>query len=249
MKFRKESFDCKYGDKKVKWWLDGGTEHLPTIYLMKCAYDWRVYDENDELVKESLWARLRTKKDAVEWVKGFDNAIDEAKQKELEAEQARQEAVKLELQDEKNFNDMYVTPVKCDFNNKVDDMINVKIFSMSKLNSLGEGYAYNKKHNKEPQTRQAKIQEIKKVSCDVYDEFIFDFYNCSLSNSFTGGGSSIDDEMFEGYDNYFDLTPELKKHYDDNCYELVTIVIAENRKPVVVNPEGFNYIRYAGVVA
>lgn len=248
MKFRKETVDTKYGDKMTKWWLDGGTKHLPTIYMLKGGYDWRVYDENDEMIKESLWAKLRTKKDAIEWIQGYDQAIDEsiANEARLESERLKENAIIRE--EEQAYNESFIKDVDVVFDKKVGDFINVQMFSLSKLNSFGDGASFNKRYGRQLKSSSAKIEHIKEVSQSEYDEFVFDFYGCSLSNSFSGGGTAIDNKEIEGYDSYFELPPELREFYNNNCYELVTVVIAKNRKPVVVNPQGFTYIRYAGLV-
>lgn len=249
MKFVKENCVSQYGDNLVKWWLKEGTKHLPPLYIMKSGYGWYAYNENDELIKESLFADLRLKKHAIEWLKSYDKNKDNQIAEE-QAEQAKYDAKQAELKRiEDEYNESFKKDVDINFNAKVGDVISVKMFSLSKLNSLGDAYAFGLEYNHGQISSNAKIEEIKYVSQEVYDEFVDSFYNSSLANSFSGGGTYIDNDEINGYASYFDLPEHLREYYNKNCHDLVTIVIADKRQPIVVNPHGYQYVRYAGLVA
>lgn len=249
MKLVKENCVSKYGDSIVKWWLKEGTKHLPALYFIKGAYSWCAYDENDKLIFESMDANLRLKKDAVSWIESYDELRDIQLAKEAEEEAQRQAEYAEQIRVENEYNESYKKDVENNFNAKVGDVINVQLFTLSKLNSLGDGYVYDKDCGYNPQVNKAKIEEIKVVSQEVYDEFVDSFYNSSLSRSFSGGGNCIDSDEINAYNSYMDLPSELREYYNKNCYDLVTIVIADKRLPIVVNPHGYDYVRYAGIVA
>ena len=192
---------------------------------------------------------LRLKKHAVEWLKSYDENKDIQIAKE-EAEHAEYEAKHAEIRMmEKEYNESFKKDVDVNFTAQVGDIIRVKMFSLSKLNSLGDAYVYGLEYGYEPTSSNAKIEEIKVVSQAEYDGFVDMFYESPISGSFSGGGNYIDNAEINKYNSYTDLPNHLRDYYDKNCYDLVTIVIAEKRHPIVVNPHGFTYARYAGLVA
>ena len=249
MKLVKENCVSQYGENLVKWWLKDGTKHLPSLYIMSSGYNWCAYDANDKLIYESLCADLRLKKHAVEWLKSYDENKDIELAKEA-AEQAEYDAKHAELKRiENEYNESFKKDVDVNFTAQVGDIVRVKMFSLSKLNSLGDAYVYGLEYNYNPTNSNAKIEEIKVVSQAEYDAFVDSFYDSSLSSSFSGGGTYIDNAEINKYKGYADLPNHLRDYYDKNCYELVTIVIADKRHPIVVNPQGYTYVRYAGLVA
>ena len=249
MKLVKENCVSQYGENLVKWWLKEGTKHLPSLYIMKSGYNWCAYDENDKLIYDSLCADLRLKKHAVEWLKSYDDNkdIEIAEEKAERAEYDAKQAELKRLEDE--YNESFKKDVDVNFNAKVGDVIRVKMFSLSKLNSLGDAYAYGVEYKYQPVSSNAKIEEIKNISQDEYDKFVDSFYDSSLANSFSGGGTYIDNAEINKYKSYMELPEHLREYYDKNCHDLVTIVIADKRQPIVVNPHGYQYVRYAGLVA
>ena len=249
IKLVKEAVMTSYGSKEIKWWLPEGTKYLPKIYLIKGAYEWHVYDENDNRIVENFHAGLRTKKDAIAWVEAFDGEKDEQITREKEEEEARDAKHAETRRIEKEYNESFKKDVDVNFDSKVGDTINIKMFTLSKLNSMGDGLTFNMDYGRALAVSKGKIEEIKVVSNKEYDEFVCDFFDCSLSDSFSGGGTTIDDSRIEEYNSYMDLPQELREFYNRNCYDLVTIVMSDNRQPIVVNPYGYSYVRYAGVVA
>lgn len=242
----------KGDDGKMRYHHEG-TEFLKPMYAVKGCYDYDIYIDG----KRHFLGRyeyVRTLADVKKWIANYD--LEHLTDLHCEALEHNEWVDEMRERKERETN--AVKKFLADENNgdiNVGDMIVVTMGKLSKPNHLGEALANTNL------PRNAKVVHITEVTCDEYDAAVKSLYNGfkkewlklagETEHEFGGGyvgGCNSDDPRLENIENFDEIyhNPELKLIWDRTYYELVHLITAPGKNPIVVNTEGYGYPRYAG---
>lgn len=250
------------GSKETRWYLPEGTsKELPNAYVVKGYRSWEVWQDNEGVVDEDgdavesveitryfdYYSSLRTKDDAVKLVLAYDDMMERSRKADAEQKEKELAEYEAERQRIENLTASFLQPTDDVCTARKGDMIDIRLSRLSKSNSMGEAL-----DNLGGVTR-AKVENILIVSNYTFDSIAKEMYSIPkhisdrLNNT---GGDYNDDPLFEGMDIYQIMNnPVYANEWKKGCYSLVTLIMSQNRKVMVVDPQGYDYIRYAGVLA
>lgn len=210
----------------TRYYYNANTKYLKErIYATK-HYGYNVYNEEGRLLTDRS-EYLYTLKDVKEWIASYDER-EEVKLKEKAEEDAYRENEYIDLKAEETrlleefVSDTDIVPVI-----EVGDMLAIRLGNFSKPCNMGESLS-----NMRQDSLLAEVVNVTNLSTEEFDTASKDLYNCFngdwLLKGGNVGGVRVDD--------------------DGTKTELINIITADNRKPMVVNSEGYDYPRYTGIV-
>lgn len=158
------------------------------------------------------------------WIDGYDAMYEKALAEETAKEEARNAAYQKWVDAKVSFNKSLCVHVDSPKLYNVGDVVSVEMGNVAKPNSYGDSFIkYVTERDYNPTYRAVgEVKHVKTVSNDEFDAFVQNTYNMCF-DVVVGGNS------------------------DDNV-EYVTLVSAPNRSSVVVNQQGYSYVRYVGVI-
>jgi len=131
---------------------------------------------------------------------------------------------------------------------KTDLFVNAKFPSLNK-NDFFEDY---KSQLDETLVTKVLMQEIVILTNEDFEEFKYSLLNDQEWLSGKGGNDSdykVSDDLGLGRDLiWFDLTIEQQRLWIAQSYRLVIMVYNQNGEHILVDPQGYNYARYCGVM-
>ena len=250
------------GSKETRWYLPEGTsKELPKAYVVKGHYCWEVWQDNEGEVDEDgdavesvevtrhldYYSSLRTKEEAVKFVLGYDEMMERSRKADAEQKEKELAEYEAERQRIENLTASFLQPTDEVCTARKGDMIDVRLSRLSKSNSMGEAL-----DNLGGVTR-AKVENILVVSNYTFDSIAKEMYSIPkhISDRINNtGGDYNDDPLFKDMDIYEIMNnPVYANEWKKGCYSLVTLIMSQNRKVMVIDPQGYDYIRYAGVLA
>ncbi len=127
---------------------------------------------------------------------------------------------------------------------KIGEFISLKFANLNKNNTLGEYKEEVKKGDY--RAGSCKVEKVAMLSNKAFDTFSL---NLMSASSFLGeGGTQCDDPRLKDLDkDFWQFTDEEKRIYQSTCYNLVTAIIAPDRKTFFVDAQGYKYARYVAI--
>jgi len=237
----------KENEFEMRYYYDAGTKHLGAIYATK-HYGYTIYDaETNHMVGGGYEENLNTLKDVKNWIIGYDAAEDYRRYENAHNDAINENEWRTERAIEDAATEAYKVP--CDLANdyNIGDKIKIAVGIYSKPNKIGEGLKANT-------TIIGKIVHTVNITDAEFDAACDSLYNnykeeWILSGEMKGGIYS-DDPRLDGYTWLeIDGNKELTKIFMDTANSLIQIAIAPNRRPLIINTEGYNYPRYVATLA
>ena len=247
MKFIKKNVADIYGYMEVRWYIDESIEHIADGgYIIKNGSSWNAYDGNGK------WLPIgnpRKKEWCIEALYDYSKAI----QNGIDDRQAEEDAYMRKNALERaygEFKKIEVCMAKDENVYNVGDMINIELGSFSKPNSVADYFGVIYSYDNARKC-VAKVINVIEIENSEYDIWIDDFYSGEvvekIDGLLIGGGNASDNDIFEGVSmNSIFNNEHLMKVWNDSNYELVNVIVSKGRKSIMVNPEGFSYVRYMG---
>ena len=127
---------------------------------------------------------------------------------------------------------------------KTKFMINAKFPSLNKQNNFDRDYATQMDAT---QIKKVEIQEI--ITLTNED---FDFFKTSLMDTHDWlNGKGGTDSVFntDHVQHFWSLTENEKQQFVDGAYNTPVMVQNETGENILVDPQGYNYARYCGMIA
>ena len=252
MKLVKKNVVNQYGDSEVHWMIAEDIKHIVSGgWIVRVgSYGWKAFDGDGKWISSIGYV---SKKSAMiealyEHSEMIQNGIDDELRKE--AEQAKNYALEKAYGE---FKKLEVCMVNDENEYKVGDLIDVEMSNMSKASSVSDHFASLYSWAKVVKNK-AKVINVIELSNDEYDSFIDDFYGSEgalkVNEMLVGGGCASDDKVFDGLE-FMEIlnNKDLLAKWRESSYELVNMVVSKGRKSIVVNPEGYKYVRYMGFAA
>lgn len=250
MKLVKNNVVGAFGDKQVRWMIQEDIKHIVSGgWVIKCgSHGWKAFDGDGKWVLGIGYKN--SKKAIIEAIYEYSDLVQKGIEEDarLEAEEDKKRAVEKAYGEFKKLELLMGGDENKEF--KVGDFIQVDMGSMSKPNNIAD-YFESLYSWARVNRVNAKIEKVIELSNEDYDIFIEDFWSGCVAQmvnaQFVGGGSASDAKELDGAD-YMSIVnkPELMEIFRNSSYEIVNVIVSKNRKPIVVNPEGYNYPRYVG---
>ena len=253
-----------YKDETVtRWYLPEGTsQELGKVYLVKGYGKWEAWQDNagrldecGEQVEDVEVTRyfdywdIRTKEKVIAIIAKYDENLALQRKEEAEKEAQRQAEWEAECKLIADATENFISPTDADTDctAKVGDIIQVKLSSWNKQNSMGEVLQHL------GGVSPAKVQQVIIMTNKNFDNLARDMFEIPeyLAKKLEGKGGDFSTHPDLEGKTYIEIcnSAYLTGLFRSTCHSLVTLVKSPNRKTIVVDPQAYNYIRYAGVVA
>jgi len=126
--------------------------------------------------------------------------------------------------------------------------VKTNLFANAKFPSLNKNDFFEDYESQLDETLATKalVQEIVTLSNEDFEEFKYSLLSDQEWLSGKGGDDSdykVSDEL-----EWFDLTEEQQRLWIAQSYRLVIMVHNQNGEHILVDPQGYNYARYCGVM-
>lgn len=226
MKLKKNIVVNAIGAKNIHWMIKDALHGIVSGgWLVKDGDYWYGFDGDG--VQIPLRYNQRKKSDLIEAISEYaenskNGVVDEEKRKEEEANKAY------------NFAEFKLMEFKSSSNveYKENDIIDIEVHVWNKPYSLGCHFEVMYKYPNELVKSKGFVEKVINVEPEELDDYIENFYDgdvaVKLKPELKGMGGSGD---IHGFDVIY-----------------LVAVIAKGRKPLLINPEGFDYARYIALV-
>ena len=222
MKLSKNVVINSIGAKKIHWMIQDELKGIVSGgWLLKDGDYWYGFDGNG--VQIPLLYNQRKKQDLIdainEHVESLNDGSFEAEQERINQSKRAYAFAEYKLIEYKN---------SLSVEYKENEVIDIDFFCRNKQDSLG--YYFEEIYNYPEQIKRMKacVEKVIRINPSEYDEYIEDFWSSDVANRLKSelkgsGGSGM---------------------FDDDDVVYVVVIVADNRKSLIVNPEGFDYPRY-----